>query len=86
MCVMNSARELDDKFHRASSRHWVALDNFIQASAFDKLHAEIARTVAFPDLMNRDDARVIQARRGLRFKAKPFDVRFRCPPPKADDF
>ena len=36
--------------------------------------------------MNRDDARMIQARRGFGLKAKAFDVRFRCPPPKADDF
>ena len=86
MCVMNSSRELDNEFHCASRRQRVAFDDFIQASAFDQLHAEIARTVAFSDLMNRHNARMIQTRRGFGLKTKPFDVRFRCPPPKANDF
>ena len=83
---MNSSRELDNEFRCASSRHRVTLDHFIKASAFNQLHAEITRAVAFSDLMNRDDARVIQTRRSLGFKAKPFDVRFRRPPTEAHDF
>src|SRR5262245_26027867 len=36
--------------------------------------------------MNRNDAWMIQTRRGLGLEAKPFDVRLCCPPPKPNDF
>ena len=56
MGIMNSARQLDDELRRASIRYWLALDNFVEWSAFHELHAEVAGTVTFPDLVNRDDA------------------------------
>jgi hypothetical protein len=82
---MNSARQLDDEFRCTSIRRRLTLDYFIKAPTFDECHAEVAGTVAFPDLMDRDDARVVQTRCGLRLKAKPFDVRFRGPPSEPDD-
>ena len=86
MGIMNSARQLDDELRRASIRYWLALDNFVEWSAFHELHAEVAGTVTFSDLVNRDDGRVVQARCGFRLKAKPFNVRCRSPSSEADDF
>ena len=31
MGIMNSARQLDDELRRASIRHWLALDNFVES-------------------------------------------------------
>ena len=86
MSVMHSARKLDDQFHRTPIWHGLLFDDFIKSSTFHQLHAEVAGTVAFPDLMDRDDTWVVQTRCGLRLKPKPFDVRFGGPPSGADDF
>src|SRR4029077_18594841 len=86
MGIGNSACQLDDEFRRVSGRHRFALGNFIESLAFHERHAEIAGTVAFPNLMNRNDARVVQTRCGLRLESKPFDMRFRGPPSETDDF
>jgi hypothetical protein len=59
MGIMNSARQFNDEFRRTSIRHCLALDYFIKSSAFHELHAEVAGTITFPDLVNRDDARVV---------------------------
>src|ERR1051326_87742 len=75
MCIGNSSRQLDDQFRGAPIRYGLSLGDFIKSSAFYQLHAEVAGTVAFPDLMNRDDTWVIQSRCRLRLKTKPFDVR-----------
>src|SRR5205807_8333380 len=83
--ILNGAPQLNDEFRSTPTRHWLTLDYFIKSSAFYELHAEVAGTVAFPDLMNWDDARVVQARCGFRLRSKPFDVRFRGPPSEADD-
>ena len=85
MGIMNSARQFDNEFGCTPIRHWLALDYFIKSSPFHELHAEVAGTVALPDLMNRDDAGVVQTRCGLCLEAKPFDVRFRGPASEADD-
>jgi hypothetical protein len=63
---MNSTRQLNDEFRRTSIRRWLTLDYFIKPSTLDECHAEVTGTIAFPDLMNRDDRRVVQTRCGLR--------------------
>ena len=84
--VGGSARQFDDEFRRTSIRHCLTLDCLIKALAFHKLHAEIARAVTFPNLMNWNDAGVVQTRCGLRFKAKPFNMRLRGPSPETHNF
>ena len=84
--IMNSARQFENEFGRTSIRRWLTLDYFIKSPAFYELHAEVAGAVTFPDLMNRDDTRMVQTRCCLRLKAKPFDVRFGGPASEADNF
>ena len=85
MGIGNSARQLDDEFGSTPIRHWLTLDYFIESSAFDELHTKIAGTIAFPDLMNRNDVRVVQARCRFRLETKPFDVRFGGPASEPDN-
>src|SRR5215831_7818253 len=98
--VMNSARQLRDEFRCAPNRHWFALatgrvrvavatgfDDFIEFSAFHQAHAEVAAAVRqLPDLMNRNDERVVKAGGGFCLEAKASKVRFRSPMPAAQNF
>jgi hypothetical protein len=84
--IGNSAREFDDEFDSRPIGHWLTVNYFVKSPAFDQLHAEVAGTVTFTDLMNRNDAGVVQTRCRLGLKPKPFDVRFGGPPSEADDF
>ncbi len=45
--VMNCARQFGDEFRRGASRNRLTLGHFIELSAVDELHAEIAGTLAF---------------------------------------
>jgi hypothetical protein len=51
----------------------------VKLTAFNKLHAEVALTIALAYLIDRHDARVIEARRGFCFRSKPLEVRLRGP-------
>src|SRR5207247_10781922 len=62
------------------------LDDLIKLSAFDELHAEVARAVAFAYFVDRNDARMIEAGGGQGFAAKAFQIRFARPMNEANDF
>src|SRR6266536_3098281 len=83
--VMNSARQLRDEFRCAPDRHRFAPGNFIDRSAFDQFHAEIAGTLGLSDFLNGNDARMIETGRGFGFEVEPLQMRFGCPLTKSDD-
>ena len=55
MRVVNSACDLRDQFHRLPDRHRLALGDFVELSAFDELHAEIARAITLADFVDWND-------------------------------
>ena len=71
---------------RLPNRHRCFSDYFVKLTAFNKLHAEVALTIALADLVDWDDARMIEARSGFCFQPKAFKVRFSGPLAKANDF
>ena len=79
MRVMNSARDFRDQFRRLPDRHRLALDYFVKLTAFDKLHAEVARAIALADFVDGNDTGMLQAGRCFGFEAKAFQVRFAWP-------
>ena len=66
--------------------HWLATGNLIELTAFDKLHAEVARAIAFADFVDGNDTGMIQAGGGFRFPAEALQMRVCRPMTKADDF
>ena len=68
MRVVNSARQLGEKFRCAASRHRLAAHNLIEWPAFDQFHAEIAGTIAFADFINGNDTGMIETGRCFGFK------------------
>ena len=84
MRELHRARNFDHQFRRLPHSHRLACQGCIQLPTFDELHAEVTRTVALPDFVDRSNARMMQARRRLRFQPKPSDVRFCRPMTEAD--
>src|SRR4029077_8203686 len=76
MRVMDNACDLRNEFHRAPNRHRLAPDHFIQLSAFDEFHAEVARTIALADFVDWNDTGMLQP--GCRFglQTETFEVWF----------
>src|SRR5215468_10395122 len=74
MREMHSARDFGDQFRRLSDRNRCPLDHFVKLSAFDELHAEIARALLLADFVDRDDARMIEAGGSFGLPAKPSQV------------
>ena len=86
MRVMNGARHFGDQFHRLPDRHRRALDYFVELTAFDKLHAEVACAVALAHFVDRDNARMIETGGGFCFQTKALEVRFGGPLAETNDF
>src|SRR2546429_8986379 len=53
--VMDRSRHLRDEFYRAPNRHRLASGQFVNLSAFDGLHAEVAWTTTLAHFMDRND-------------------------------
>ena len=85
MRVMHGARHLCDQFRRLPDRHRCTPDYFVELTAFDEFHAEVAGTLALADFVDGDDARMIQPRGSFRFQTKTLHVRFARPLAKTDD-
>src|SRR5438552_10025926 len=77
--VMDRSRHLGDEFHRAPNRHRLAPSDFIELSAFDKFHAEVARAIALAYFVNGDNAWMIETGGGFGFPAKALQMRFARP-------
>src|SRR5207247_7681235 len=84
--VVDRARQFRDELRCISDRDRRALCHFIQLSAVDEFHAEVAGTLAFADFVYWYDARMIQVGGRLGFPTKPLQMRLRGPLPKANDF
>src|SRR4030095_1668430 len=84
--VMHRSSYLCNQFRRPPDRHRRALNYFVELSAFDELHAEVARAVALTDFVDRNDTGMLQTRRGLCFKTKALQMRFARPLTEANDF
>src|SRR5436190_5544332 len=76
MCIMNGASYLRDELRRLPNRHRPTADHFIQLSAFDKLHAEIALTIPLTHFVDGNDAGMRETGSSVRFAAKGVYVRF----------
>jgi len=72
--VMNCARQFGDEFRRGASRNRLTLGLFIELSAVDELHAEIAGTLAFTDFVKWERCKEIQVGGCFGSRRK----RFRC--------
>ena len=77
--VVDRARYLGDQFDRSPNRYWLVLRNIIKLTAFDELHAEVARAIALADFVDGNDAGMIQAGGGFRFPAKALQMRVARP-------
>src|SRR6266849_2133070 len=86
MRVMNCACQFGNQFHRVPDRHRLAPDGFVKLTAFDELHAEVARPIALAYFVDGNDSRMIEARGSFGFSAKTLQVRFARPLTKANDF
>ena len=83
MRVMHSARDLRDEFHRLPDRDGLAPDDFVELSAFDEFHAEVARAIPFAYFVNWNNTGMLETRGSFRFQAETFHVRFARPLTKA---
>ena len=59
-------------------------EDFVNLTALDELHTEVALTVALADFVNGNDAWMFQARRRFRLTPKALQMRFSGPRTKAD--
>src|SRR6266581_5621474 len=82
--VLHRACQLNNQFHCRSDRHRLTLEHRIELSAFDQAHAEVASAIALADLINWNDAGMIQSGGRFRFATEPFYVRFRGPMTQGD--
>src|SRR6266566_3654553 len=84
MCVMDRASYLRDELRRLANRHRPTTDHFVQLSAFDKLHAEIALTIPLAYFVDGNDAGMVETGGSFRFAAKALQVRFGGPTAQAN--
>src|SRR5437867_10257841 len=85
MRVMHGARHLCHQFRRLSHRHRCTSDCLVELTAFDEFHAEITAATTLADLVDGDDAWIVQPRGSFRFQTKTLDVRFARPLAKTND-
>ena len=86
MRVMHGAGETGNDLCGLSQPNRFATDKLIELAALFQLHAEVARSVAFADFVNRDDSGMLQSRDRFRLATKPLQVRLTCAMPKPNDF
>src|SRR5262249_37361519 len=86
MRVMNSARDLCDELHRLPDRHRSSPNDFVELSAFDEFHAEVAGAIPLIHFVNGDNAWMIETGGGFGFPAKALQMRFARPLTKANYF
>src|SRR5215470_1067510 len=85
MRIVNRTRQFRDEFRCVASRDRRALCHFIELSAVDELHAEVARTLAFAHVVNGNDAWMIQVGGRLGLPTKALYMRLCRPFAKTND-
>src|SRR5205823_896365 len=66
--------------------YWLTPDDLIKLAAFDEFHAEVTRTIALTDFVNRNDLRMLQARGRFRFVPETFKMWRARPVAETDHF
>ena len=69
---LHRARNFYQQFRCAPWRHRRAADYFVELTAFDEFHTEVARSVAFADFVDRNNLRMLQACCRFRLVTKTF--------------
>ncbi len=96
MRVVNRVCQLCNEFHCAAERQRLAFatgrirrcgpNHFVELSALDQVHAEVAETVALANFVNWDYTRMVKSGGRFCFSTETFQVRFRGPPAQANHF
>src|SRR6059058_477685 len=68
--VVHSACDLGDQFRPLPDRHRRAPDHFVELSAFDKLHAEVALAITLANFMDWNDTGMLQVSCRFRLEAE----------------
>jgi len=86
MRIMNCPGQLGDQFRYVTDRHRFALRDGIELAAIHESHAEVTGAIPLADLIDGDNARMIEAGGGFRFQTKALKMRFGRPLTKTDHF
>src|SRR5512132_3140023 len=85
MRVMDGAGHLRYEVGCLPDRHRRPPNDLVKLTAFNKLHAEVARTITLADFVDWNDTGMLQFSRGFGFKAKAFQMSFARPLTYPDD-
>src|SRR5215469_2199138 len=85
VCIVHCARKFRDEVGR-SPRVLFAADSHVKGFALDQFHTEIAGTVPLTDLVDGNDAGMIETRRRFSFQMEAFQMRFGRPLAEPEDF
>src|SRR6516165_4140498 len=85
VCIVHRTRKFSDEVRCLP---WVLLapDSHVKWFALDQFHAEKAGTVALADLVDGNDAGMIETRCRFGFQMETFQMRVGRPLAKAEDF
>src|SRR5438128_8801876 len=84
--IVHRAGQLCDEFCCATDRHRFAPGHFIELSPLDEVHAEVAAALALADVVNWDNAWMVQTCRSLGFETESLEMRLRRPLAEPNDF
>src|SRR4029077_7682035 len=76
VCVMHGARHLGNQFRRLANRHRRAPDYFVELTAFNELHAEVALAIALAHFVDGNDAWMLKVGSGLFLPSEALQLRF----------
>ena len=74
MGVMDGLGRLGDQFGRGTGSIFVVVEPIGQAAALDELHGEVLLPLVLADLVDRDDARVVELGDGLGLVLEPAEL------------
>src|SRR5260370_36496762 len=86
MRIVNCAGQLGDQYRCVTDRYRFTLCDGIELAALHQSHAEVTGAVALSNLVNRDDARMVQAGGGFCFETKALHVCFCRPVSETNHF
>jgi hypothetical protein len=83
---MHGASDLRNQLRRLPYRDRRAPNYFVKLTAFNELHTEVTATFALADLVDGDDARMVETGGGLCLATKTLQMRFGGPRARGDHF
>src|SRR6266550_6200593 len=84
MRIMHRACHFRDELYCAPDRHRLASRYFVKLAAFDELHAEVALRIALADLVNGNNAWMLEVGGGFCFPAEALQMCVGGPGAEAD--